>query len=563
MVQTKSMILGKLKVRLSKKSLPVELRRRVGDMVKNIERMLKETEFDNHDNIRNNIDLLEKIANIPFEASAHVPRSAQSIEKSLQSELTLNQATVRRVMQHLSPMSVPSVLPKVLPLYINGPTGSGKSSLAQAIAKSLGWPSVTIDGFEFLSDENLHGNPTEFQISRFSEVLRSSKSSQCVIIIEDFDNLLEEGGSRLAHFFKNLLKTQSSRKFYDRTLQAEIDLSQTLFIMTGNSEQSVLPKAISERISSIYLPAMQISEKTEIAQHCFIPRLRQELGLKARQLRLEREVISYIVETYSRYYGLSHLYAILRRVAEAMTYEQLTQHPRTTSIKQSEIDTWLSDLPTFSCQDMAGIELPGTAVALYGSEDDDNLPGWATGGIFIIELGIKPNKDGPGQYLIRSTGNLDIEILESVQTAMSYIMINTERYGLDVSVLRQSELHIHIREAGSEKAGTSMGLMLTLGLFSLLLKRPLPQDLTGTGEVSLHGRVLEVGMLDRKLRGAYDHKLKRVMMPTPPRDNIAAYQWPKELKRAMQVIYVASIDEALAVTWPDRFPAQSRTKRIA
>ncbi|OGN31619.1 MAG: hypothetical protein A3J01_01110 [Candidatus Yanofskybacteria bacterium RIFCSPLOWO2_02_FULL_45_18] len=95
------------------------------------------------------------------------------------------------------------------------------------------------------------------------------------------------------------------------------------------------------------------------------------------------------------------------------------------------------------------------------------------------------------------------------------------------------------------KDGPSAGIAMTTALVSLFLSKPVRKEVCMTGEVTLRGKVLEIGGLKEKILAAHRAGLKTVIIPLENKKDLEDI--PKEVKKDMKFVFVKSMDEVLKV----------------
>ena len=82
-------------------------------------------------------------------------------------------------------------------------------------------------------------------------------------------------------------------------------------------------------------------------------------------------------------------------------------------------------------------------------------------------------------------------------------------------------------------------------MVSALTKIPVRPDVAMTGEITLHGEILEIGGLKEKLLAALRAGVKTVLIP---KDNVKDLQEiPDNVKNGLEIIPVKWIDEILPI----------------
>lgn len=140
---------------------------------------------------------------------------------------------------------------------------------------------------------------------------------------------------------------------------------------------------------------------------------------------------------------------------------------------------------------------------------------------------------GNGRVSIRNVLEVTQENIESVLHAMRIAeMLSDTRF--------ESGIILELQELRKEVTGNSWQLMLVLSLTALLTNTPLRASLTGTGRVSLDGKITQVGSYAEKIIAARDAGFTEFLVP---------YESLKEPKSLgdLQVIPVNNISEAWSI----------------
>ena len=149
----------------------------------------------------------------------------------------------------------------------------------------------------------------------------------------------------------------------------------------------------------------------------------------------------------------------------------------------------------------------------------------------------------PGTGRLIVTGQLGDVMRESVDAAYSYVRSRAGQIGIDDRMFRDYDLHIHLPAGAIPKDGPSAGITVTLAIASTLSERPVRRDVAMTGEVTLRGKVLEIGGVKEKVLAAYRAGLREVILPKMNEKDLR--EIPAEVRQNMVFTFVLTMDEVL------------------
>ncbi len=413
-----------------------------------------------------------------------------------------------------------------------GPPGTGKTSLGAAIGKSIGREFYRISVGGVRDEAEIRGHRRTYvgaMPGLIIQGLRRVGVKDPVLMIDEIDKMSGGGpsGDPTAAMLEVLDPSQNN-SFVDHYLNLPFDLSQCLFICTANNLFDI-PAPLRDRLEIIKIAGYTVEEKVEIAWRYLLPRLLDEHGISDKDLQFTDESLSFISNRYSREAGLRNfernLAAIMRKRARAKA--------------EGEEGAWVVDnekveevlgSPRYTAEEAEKIPEVGVVTGLAWT---------STGGdIMLIEALRMP---GTGRMTV--TGQLGDVMRESVDAAYSYVRSRAGQLGIEESAFRESDLHIHLPAGAIPKDGPSAGITLSLAIASALSGRAVRRDLAMTGEVTLRGKVLEIGGVKEKVLAAYRAGLRQVIMPKSNEKDLR--EVPDEVRKNMNFIFVDRMDEVL------------------
>ena len=149
----------------------------------------------------------------------------------------------------------------------------------------------------------------------------------------------------------------------------------------------------------------------------------------------------------------------------------------------------------------------------------------------------------PGTGKLTVTGQLGDVMRESVDAAYSFVRSRSVALGVNEKEFKETDLHIHFPAGSVPKDGPSAGVAVTLAIASVLARRPVRRDVAMTGEVTLRGKVLEIGGVKEKTLAAYRSGLREVILPKGNFKDLR--EIPEEIKQHMKFTFAATMDEVL------------------
>jgi ATP-dependent Lon protease len=385
-----------------------------------------------------------------------------------------------------------------------------------------------------------------------------SKCMNPIIFIDELDKISNtESGRELIGILTHLTDRTQNNEFMDKYFAGvKLDLSKVLFIFSYN-DYTKLDPILADRIHRVQFENYTITDKITISRDYLIPRIAVEINMSL-PVELDPATIEYIINSYTYEAGVRKLkekyYDIFRElnVRDISGVLEINEVSDTTSNSYSLTPKMIDNILT--AHHKIDIDRP-LAAARVGVVYGLYATGMGIGGLTIIQVSRKLADHGG---ILLCTGKQGDVMMESMKVALTLACLLVpdsvlEKWGLrpesksdartasansDTSnnelvknngsgpsttpSIPKWSFHIHIPDGATSKDGPSAGCAITLGLVSLLMDRPVRNDVSMTGEIDMLGHVLPIGGLDAKITGS---KLAGIHEILVPRRNA------KELKR--------------------------------
>jgi ATP-dependent Lon protease len=417
-------------------------------------------------------------------------------------------------------------------LCLAGPPGTGKTSLGEAIATSIGREFYRMSVGGVRDEAEIRGHRRTYVGSMpgmLIQALRRAGVRDPVIMIDEIDKMSAGGpsGDPTAAMLEVLDPSQNST-FVDHYLNLPFDLSSVLFICTANNIFDI-PGPLRDRMEVIRIAGYTIEEKVEIAQRYLIPRLLEDHGLTPEDLHIGESVLGFITSRYSREAGLRTFERSLATLMRKRARAKADGDDSAWELGIARVEEMLG-APRFAMEEAEKEPEVGAVTGLAWTN---------TGGDLLTIEALRM----PGSGKLTVTGQLGDVMRESVDAAYSFVRSRAATINIDEREFRDADLHLHFPAGAIPKDGPSAGIAVTLALASALSRRPVRRDLALTGEVTLRGRVLEIGGVKEKVLAAYRAGLREVILPKANEKDVRDV--PQEVREKMAFTFASTMDEVL------------------
>lgn len=437
-----------------------------------------------------------------------------------------------RILEHLAVRQLTQSQKGPILCFV-GPPGTGKTSLAQSIARALGaeFTRVSLGGVHDESEIRGHRRTYIGALpGRLIQGIARAKTKNPVFLLDEIDKLGNDFRGDPASALLEALDPQQNGTFSDHFIELPFDFSDVFFITTANTTNSI-PEPLLDRMEVITLSGYTEEEKVEIAKRYLLPRQIKENGLAKSDVRLSQAVLRRLIRDYTREAGVRRLEQVIGSVCRKLAKRKV--------MREEALTVTVKNLET----------LLGPARYLTPPQDRRDEVGRVTGLAWTQVGGEVLNTEvtafsGSGKMIL--TGQLGDVMKESAQAAYTYVRSRAQELHLAADFYRTIDIHIHLPEGAIPKDGPSAGITMATAIASAVTKCPVRADTAMTGEITLRGQVLAVGGIKEKVLAAHRAGIRRILLPKENRRDLADI--PQSVRDDLVFHFVSHMDEVLQQT---------------
>ncbi len=433
-------------------------------------------------------------------------------------------------------------------LCLIGAPGTGKASLAKAIAHALGKELLRISVGGISDVAEVRGSPRTFLGAMPGKIIRSFQGlSRCdpVILIEDIDYFNLDNDASVNMALLDAIDARRNSRFLDNYIGIPFDLSKAFFICSVRSFEEI-PEQFIPRFEIVELPGYIEREKIVISKKYLIPSLLKRHGLTRSELKFTNKALAMIISNYTQEAGLLVFSQMIEKICRKIALEKLKKPESTWTLSEKNVEAYLG----------TQLYIPERAETLPEIGTAAGLAWTGAGGELMFIEGLKMK--GSGEII--TTGSLGEVMKESIQAAHSYVRSKADMLGIDFADFNEFDIHIHFPSGAIPKDGPSAGITVCLVISSLMSERPIRNDIAMTGEVTLRGRVLPVAGVKEKVSAAYRAGIYHVALPKENQKDIK--ELPKEILRKSKFTFVERVDELFEICLLDFKPSSFTLEKI-
>lgn len=416
-------------------------------------------------------------------------------------------------------------------LCLVGPPGTGKTSIAKSLARSLKKPFVRISLGGVRDEAEIRGHRKTYvgaMPGRIANGIRAAGVKNPVLLLDEIDKVSTDYKGDTFSALLEVLDSEQNSKFRDHYLEVPLDLSEVTFITTANTLQTI-PRPLLDRMEIIEITSYTENEKLHIAIEHLIPKQLEKHGITAEQLSFSKKAIWKIAHNYTKEAGVRQLEREIGNICRKAAKELLTTEKEKITVTDRNLHKFLGKEKYSYQMANAAPEVGIVRGLAWTSVGGDTLQ---------IEVNVMPGK---GEIML--TGQLGDVMKESARAGISYIRSVSKKYAIAEDFFEKHDIHVHIPEGAVPKDGPSAGITMATAILSAVTCKKVRADLAMTGEITLRGRVLPIGGLKEKLLAAKNAGIQTVLIP---KENTAdVEELSSEITKGLEIIPVETMEEVL------------------
>jgi ATP-dependent Lon protease len=416
-------------------------------------------------------------------------------------------------------------------LCLVGPPGTGKTSIAKSLARSLKKPFVRISLGGVRDEAEIRGHRKTYvgaMPGRIANGIRTAGVKNPVLLLDEIDKVSTDYKGDTFSALLEVLDSEQNSKFRDHYLEVPLDLSEVTFITTANTLQTI-PRPLLDRMEIIEISSYTENEKLHIAIEHLIPKQLEKHGITNEQLSFSKKAIWKIAHNYTKEAGVRQLEREIGNICRKAAKELLTTEKEKITVTDRNLHKFLGKEKYSYQMANAAPEVGIVRGLAWTSVGGDTLQ---------IEVNVMPGK---GEIML--TGQLGDVMKESARAGISYIRSVSKKYAIAEDFFEKHDIHVHIPEGAVPKDGPSAGITMATAMLSAVTGKKVRADLAMTGEITLRGRVLPIGGLKEKLLAAKNAGIQAVLVP---KENIAdVEELSSEITKGLEIIPVETMEEVL------------------
>ena len=473
---------------------------------------------------------IETILALPWNTLSEDNIDINKAEKILNEDHYGLHKVKNRVLEYLAVMQLSESLKGPI-LCLVGPPGTGKTSIAKSVARSIGREFVRMSLGGVRDEAEIRGHRRTYIGAIPGRIITSIKecgTRNPVFLFDEVDKIGADYKGDPASALLEVLDPEQNKDFTDHFLEVPFDLSKVMFITTANTTETI-PRPLLDRMEVIEVSGYTEDDKLNIAQQYLVPKQIKENGLSKKVITFPKSGLKTIINYYTRESGVRNLEREIGNLCRKVARKYVAGETEKVSMTSKRVEEYLGKrrfhFDVIKNKTEVGVTT-GLAWTIVGGET-----------LFIETAAL------PGTGKLELTGQLGDVMQESAKAGISYIRSVAKKLGIDEDFYKKYDIHLHIPEGATPKDGPSAGVTMCTALISSLTGIPARKDIAMTGEITLRGNVLPVGGIREKVMAAHRAGIRKVLLPRENEADIP--EIPEDVRNEMEFVLLDNVNDAL------------------
>jgi ATP-dependent Lon protease len=341
--------LSAIKEKISLSRIPADLKQRVDQMLERLNRMASLGSYSSEYEILSKY--IDWITQVPWKRETQDNLDLTNARKVLDGNHFGLEGVKERLMEYLAVRNLLTSRGKDGEerspiLCLVGLQGTGKTTMAESIAKALGKKFVRISLGALGSTLELRGRNRTDPGAEPGQIVKSlvrTNSFNPLILLDEMDKVSGEKSLR-SDFMAILLEVldpEQNTKFRDHYIDYPMDLSKVMFVVSANNT-GTFSAALMDRLEVITMPSYTDFEKERIARDFLLPKVIKQCGLTPDELIIGDDLWPSIIKPLGFDSGIRSLKRILEGIARKTAKLIVEEKVNRVVISKDNLKTYIS-----------------------------------------------------------------------------------------------------------------------------------------------------------------------------------------------------------------------------
>ncbi len=416
---------------------------------------------------------------------------------------------------------------KGMVLGFEGPPGVGKTSLAKMgisnILKDENGDSRPFSMIQLGGDSNgssIHGHNFTYVGSTWGSIVQILMDKKCmnpIILIDEVDKISRtEHGKEIVGILTHLLDPTQNDCFQDKYFSGiDLDLSRALFILSYNDVENI-DRILLDRVHRIKFDNLSLEDKLVIANEYVLPEIYKTYGVE-NMIEMSDDVLKFIVNEYTMESGVRKMKQILNEIIGEINLDILKNNMD--GLCELPIKVSIDDIKHKYFKDKRESKI----LKIHDKSVNNVINGMYAnslnqGGIIPFQACFTP----ANTFLeIILTGNQKDVMREGmiVSRNLAWNLTDYETQKMIMNKYNNKDtnfvcgININAFELSIPKDGPSATSTITVLLYALFNDKKIKNYFAMTGEISLNGKITEIGGLEYKIMGSIKNGATHFIFP--------------------------------------------------